>query len=217
MLLIEQLGLEGYGIFWILVEMLRDQPEHKYPLILLPAIARKFNSTAEKVSVVVKNYQLFTIENDEFFYSESLNERMRISDEKRNKKSIAGKIGNAKRWENQRLIAEVSQCDRGTSQSKVKESKVKERKVKEIKDIYGNFNNVKLTKNQYSNFLLELDLDKTKKVIDFLSAYKVEKNYKTQDDNLTIRRWVIKAVEEKESKKDKSSVDHAIAWVEGRK
>jgi len=25
-LLIEQLGLEGYGIYWILIEILRDQP-----------------------------------------------------------------------------------------------------------------------------------------------------------------------------------------------
>ena len=52
-LLIEQLGLEGYGIFWVLIETLRDQPEYKYPLQLLPALARRYNTTAEKMKTVV--------------------------------------------------------------------------------------------------------------------------------------------------------------------
>ncbi|MBF0398736.1 MAG: DUF4373 domain-containing protein, partial [Desulfobacterales bacterium] len=76
-LLIEQLGLEGYGIFWILLETLREQPDYKYPLKLVPAIARRFNTTAEKIKTVIYNYHLFLIENEEFFYSESLNRRMK--------------------------------------------------------------------------------------------------------------------------------------------
>lgn len=121
-LLIEQLGLEGYGIFWVLIETLREQPNYKYPIILLPAIARRFNTSTEKVKAVVLNYQLFKIENDEFFYSESLNERMLFLEEKRVKRSLAGKAGNEKRWGN---IAIESQCDRETSLSKVNESKIK--------------------------------------------------------------------------------------------
>lgn len=35
-LLIDQLGMEGYGIYWMLIEVLRDQPDYKYPLALLP-------------------------------------------------------------------------------------------------------------------------------------------------------------------------------------
>ena len=80
MMLIEQLGLEGYGIFWILIETLRDQANYKYPLALLPAIARRYNTTYEKVKTVVFKYNFFTIENDEFFYSDSLNSRMQIMD-----------------------------------------------------------------------------------------------------------------------------------------
>jgi hypothetical protein len=37
-ILIEQLGLEGYGIFWMIIETLRDQPGYQYPLILIPAL-----------------------------------------------------------------------------------------------------------------------------------------------------------------------------------
>ena len=58
-LLIESLGLEGYGIYWVLVEILRDQEDFRYPMSLLGAIARKYNSTADKVKAVVINYALF--------------------------------------------------------------------------------------------------------------------------------------------------------------
>lgn len=140
-LLIEQLGLEGYGIFWMLVETLRDQPDYKYPLSLLAALARRYNSTAQKVETVVKNYKLFQFTEDEFFFSISLMERMEYLENYRLKKSIAGKKGNEVRWNNQLSIAESSQCDNSAitspSQiiaSKVKKSKVKKSKEKEIKD-----------------------------------------------------------------------------------
>jgi hypothetical protein len=92
-LLIEQLGPEGYGIFWILIETLRDQPDFKYPLKLLSALARRYNTTAEKIKAVVVSYDLFIIENDTFFFSESLNRRMILFQEKRKKLSEAGKKG----------------------------------------------------------------------------------------------------------------------------
>ena len=62
MLLIEELGLEGYGIFWILIETLREQQNYKYPLKLLSVLARKYNTTLAKLEVVVRNYHLFEID-----------------------------------------------------------------------------------------------------------------------------------------------------------
>ena len=120
-LLIEQLGLEGYGIFWVLIEILREQPNYKYPLILLPALARRFNTSSEKINAVVSKYGLFDIENNEVFLSPSLTERMQYLEAKREKRSIAGQLGNEKRWG---LVAIESQCDGKASLSKVKQSKV---------------------------------------------------------------------------------------------
>ena len=71
-ILIEQLGLEGYGIYWVLVETLRDQPGYRYPLVLLPSLARKYCTTVEKMRVVVGNYGLFTVVDEEFFLSPDL-------------------------------------------------------------------------------------------------------------------------------------------------
>lgn len=90
-LLIETLQLEGYGIFWVLIETLRDQPGYKYPIALLPAIARRYNSTIEKVKAVVYNFGLFEVDDDNFFYSDSLNRRMIAWDENKQKYIKAGK------------------------------------------------------------------------------------------------------------------------------
>lgn len=91
MLLIEQLGCEGYGIFWILVETLREQKDYKYPIALLSALARKYNTTQAKMETVVQNYKLFEVDNDSFFFSNSLNIRMINLDKIKEQRRIAGK------------------------------------------------------------------------------------------------------------------------------
>ncbi|MDH6358907.1 Lin1244/Lin1753 domain-containing protein [Parabacteroides sp. PF5-9] len=76
MLLVDQWGLEGYGIFWVLMEVLGNQPDFKYPLKLVPSLARKYNTTETKILTVIKKYDLFKIDENGFFYSESLNRHM---------------------------------------------------------------------------------------------------------------------------------------------
>lgn len=90
---VDDLGLEGYGIFWVLVETLRNQPTYRYPLKLIPSLARKYNSTSAKIEVVVKNYGLFQIENEEFF-SLSLNKRMELKEAK----SLKARESANERW-----------------------------------------------------------------------------------------------------------------------
>ncbi|MDF9829326.1 Lin1244/Lin1753 domain-containing protein [Parabacteroides sp. PF5-6] len=123
-LLIEQLGLEGYGIFWVLVETLREQPDFKYPLKLVPALARRYNTTAEKMKTVVNVYDLFVIKDDTFFFSESLNRRMQPYLEKKRALSEAGKKGNQVRWG--KNIALQSGGDREAIANKTNKTKTKE-------------------------------------------------------------------------------------------
>ena len=150
MLLIEELGLEGYGIFWVLIETLREQQNYKYPIRLLSVLARKYNTTLVKLEVVVKNYHLFQIENDCFFYSSSLNRRMQKMEEAIEQRVIAGKISAAKRKQKQieqlkQLEVNLSssdsnerplnECSANVQQIKEKENKEKKNKNKEIKNI----------------------------------------------------------------------------------
>lgn len=89
-MLIEQLGMEGYGIYWMLIETLRDQPGYRYPIALVSALARRFNTQVPKVEAVISNYGLFQIEGLEFFFSASLDRRMAAYDDKRSKARLAG-------------------------------------------------------------------------------------------------------------------------------
>lgn len=128
-LLIEQLGLEGYGIFWVLIETLRDQPGYKYPLQLLPALARRYNTTAEKMKTVVQGYGLFEITEDEFFISPSLRERMLKYDEKKEKARMAAN----KRWQNELQQQSGRNADALQSQSEPNASREEKSKVDKSK------------------------------------------------------------------------------------
>ncbi|MFV7791327.1 DUF4373 domain-containing protein [Aliarcobacter lanthieri] len=143
MLLIEELGLEGYGIFWVLIETLREQQNYKYPLRLLSVLARKYNTTLAKLEVVVRNYHLFVIEDDCFFYSNSLNRRMQKMQEAIEQRVIAGKISAAKRKQkqieqlkqleinlsvNDSIERPLNECS--TSVQQIKEKKNKEKEIK---------------------------------------------------------------------------------------
>jgi len=101
-MLIEEMGLEGYGIFWVLVESLRDQPNYKYPVKLLPSLARKYNSTFEKMKAVVLRYGLFNLEEVtdgmDVFFSNSLNRRMSLREDNKMRSRIAGVKGNLIRY-----------------------------------------------------------------------------------------------------------------------
>lgn len=122
-LMIEQLGMEGYGIYWMLVEALRDQPDYTYPVANIPALARRYNTSAEKVRTVVYNYELFTVKEDKIFFSESLNRRMLVFNENRAKRSAAGRLGMARRWGDNNVITPLLQSNSTVITSKVKESK----------------------------------------------------------------------------------------------
>lgn len=93
MMLIDQMGMEGYGIFWALIEKLRSEANYKLPISVLPSFAKRWGTSQEKVQTVVKNYGLFTVEND-LFFSLRLIHSMNIKTE-RAKLSASYRWGNA--------------------------------------------------------------------------------------------------------------------------
>jgi len=70
------------------------------------------------------------------------------------------------------------------------------------KSSYGESKNITLLAVEFEKLNTEFGADKTKRAIEFLSSYKIEKpNYKTASDYLTMRRWVFKAIEKDEKDK----------------
>lgn len=130
MILMAQLGLEGYGIYWTIIEHLRDQPGFRSHLAILEALALRYGTSKEKYKAVVTTFGLFEIDTSDFF-SPSLVDRMMPLLEKRKKLSEAGIRGNLKRWGGDRVAI-------GT-QSQVKESIVDKSIVKKSK--VDNINN----------------------------------------------------------------------------
>jgi hypothetical protein len=124
---LKELGIEGYGIYFMLLEVLREQTDFKYPLNELDLLADEFGTSEQKVRVVVCNYNLFEVDEFNSFFSLKLIEFMQPYIKMKEQRSLAGKASAAKRL-NQPFN------DRSTTvqQSKVKESKVKEIKENEI-------------------------------------------------------------------------------------
>lgn len=195
-LLIEQLGMEGYGIYWLLLELLRDQPDYSYPLNLLSALAKRYNTSTEKITTVVKNYDLFN-NDDVKFWSISLNKRMERVDEIRRNAIKAG----IKSGEVRRMLStgstDVKQPLNGCSTDDEQRKEKKGNKIK--RNIYGEFQNVLLSDEEYTK--LEIKFNSTlKDRIEKLSEYMASKGKTYKSHYATILNWA--------RKDDKQPVDH---------
>ena len=102
--LIFEMGMEGYGIFWALLEVLRAQPDYTYPLENIPLVAYKYRTESEKVRRVVFDFGLFNVVDDKIFFSNGLIRRMQPMDEEHKSRSEGGKKGMANRWKNNSVI-----------------------------------------------------------------------------------------------------------------
>jgi len=127
----KELGMEGYGIYFAILEVLRDQTEFKYPIDDIDLLADDMNASEQKVSAVVGNYQLFEIDEDRNLFSPKFNFFLQPYLEKTERARQAARV----RWDNSKKDANAlqmhSKCKANDMQGK--EIKGKERKGKEIK------------------------------------------------------------------------------------
>ena len=138
-------GLEGYGLFWVIIEMMRNEEDYKLNLNknTYRAIKTLTNTgiDVEKfINDCIEDYCLFKKE-EEKFYSNSLLRRM----EQKDKKSAIAREKAQKRWNSN---AEAMPEQNNSNANKVKENKVNKNKTNKtnknkkdqrnkIKDIYN--------------------------------------------------------------------------------
>jgi hypothetical protein len=136
-----QLGMEGYGIYWYLIEQLANAGG-KLPLELIPVLAMQMHCTDVKVNGVLMNFDLFTIESGEF-WSHRLQDHLDL----RLKLSQSGKAGANNRWKNGGAIGGA-----------IGEGNAKERKGKEIKGNINLIEDIQTFKSElgdeYDNFVM---------------------------------------------------------------
>jgi len=88
----QELGMEGYGIYWFIVERLAVAGG-RLPMKIVPVLAMQMQSTETKVKAVIQSFDLFTIEENNFF-----SQRLLQTIELRELLHQKGKEGAAKRW-----------------------------------------------------------------------------------------------------------------------
>lgn len=106
-----------------------------------------------------------------------------LSEKRKVRQDAGSKGGNAKAMLKQKFSYKDKDKDKDKENNKDKDN------FKEI-----DFKNIKITDLEFEKLVNEFSEIVTWDAIKFLSDYKIEKNYKTKSDNLTIRRWVIEAV-----------------------
>lgn len=92
------LGAEGYGIYFMLLERMREDANYM-SVKDYNMVAFDLRVDASKVKKVVEEFGLFVFTEDgKYFYSDSFLRRMNMKDEKRRRRSEAGKRGAEQRW-----------------------------------------------------------------------------------------------------------------------
>ena len=125
------LGMEGYGIYFCLIEILREQKDHTLPLSSINDIAFDLRVSEEKIQSVIVGFDLFDIVDEEFFSIRLLRSMKKYNDKKR-RLSEAGRRGNEKRWNNRIEIS--SGGDKKLSGGDPDPIALKESKEKESKE-----------------------------------------------------------------------------------
>ena len=126
-----KLGIESYGIFWALLELLFSE-ENKLCIDDYDSLAFGLQCDPSILKQVIEDFDLFVIE-DNCFYSKRLNNHI----EEINNKSKKAKESINKRWNNTKVIQ--TNYDRNTSISKVNKSISKVNKSKNIEDRLADF------------------------------------------------------------------------------
>ena len=115
-----KLGMEAYGIFWALLELLFNE-ENKLCIDDYSVLAFSLQCDEDKLKSVIEDFDLFVIE-DGCFYSKRLNEHIDTI----NSKSAKAKESASKRWNN----ANAKRTQSDSNASRVEYSKVDKSKVK---------------------------------------------------------------------------------------
>ena len=119
-----KMGAEGYGIYFMLLERLREEPDYT-SVKDYNMLAFDLRVDAAKVKAVVENFGLFAFTDDgKCFYSESFLRRMQVKDEKSEKARASARS----RWEKCERNANAMRTQEKTDAIKEKESKEKKNK-----------------------------------------------------------------------------------------
>lgn len=128
---LKDLGVEGYGLFFMLLEVLREQTDLKYPLSDVDLLADEFGTSVAKLKAIIAKYDLFQTDSDGKFFSIKQIFYLQPYFEKSERAREAANL----RWKNTKLDANALPSHSERNASKVKESKLNESEGKQRKAV----------------------------------------------------------------------------------
>ena len=171
-----KLGIESYGIFWAVLELLFKE-ENKLCIDDYEPLAYSLQCDADKLKSVIEDFDLFVIE-DDCFYSKRLNEHI----EEINNKTNKAKENAAKRWNN--AVAMPSHSKRTASIS-ISNSNSKSINInKRIEDFKKSIHAIEGISDEDKNDFFLYWTEKNKSG----SKFRAEMQ-RTFDINLRLKRW----------------------------
>jgi hypothetical protein len=143
-----ELGVEGYGIYFMLLETLREQQDLMYPMDDLDLLSDEFGVSEAKIRTTICNYELFEIDVDQKFFSPKMLVYLEPYFKMKEQRKMAGKASAEKR-----ISTTVQRPFNKGKESKVNEIKENENKVNEI--VFSDLLSPHIFDlgNQYDNFL----------------------------------------------------------------
>jgi hypothetical protein len=119
-----KLGWEGYGLYWALIEMLRDANDYSLETDY-DSIAFELRTECERIKSIVEDYNLFELD-DCFFYSESLNKRMELKHSKSEKARLSARA----RWDKEKSERNANGMRTHSEGNAIKGKESKEKEIK---------------------------------------------------------------------------------------
>ena len=156
-------GMEGYGIYFGIIEILREQSDYTLTFSDLDSISFDLRVERNIIDDIVENFDLFEIDGHSMFYSKSLKKRMEKLDLIKQKRADAGRVG-GKSKANAKAKVKQNQA------SKVKQSKSIKVNI-EFSEFWNLFDYKKGNKIKIEKKWLSLKDDERTSIMDHLPLY----------------------------------------------
>lgn len=198
----------GYGIFWAIIERLRESKDYKFCLNAIPGLAISLSLAQAELEALLEdccNVGLLT-KNDGFFSSESLSRRMAKIDHTRERLREAGRRGGVSSSQAQAKLKPSLSNPQAVNQIKSNQIKSKEyiptplqnKQLKDEKTKYAEY--VYMKPEQYGALVVGHGEKAAKRMIEMLDNYKGSKGKTYKDDYRAILSWVVDKFKEEISK-----------------